>query len=489
MGTSRKNPAIYFKSLELENVRCFGEKQTLRLLDGNGDLSQWTLILGDNGVGKTTLLQCLAWMRPVPVWKEPEKGGKPDDIGPAINNEENEVFNSLLRLASEESLKLAVILTIDQDLGGVTKEGKEIKIGLSVVPDEDGKIDKIEPDKSSYSKLKKRWKELTDLEPTDLEPTIFAYNATRYMGSSNREEREFSDPLASLFAGGPTELYDAEEILLDFDYRALMEKSDNAPKKESDPEEEDPSPSHGERLQQVKRLIAKILPDIKSEKDIKILGPKVLGKSNLPSGVEFDTPYGPVPLSGLSLGYKTTLAWVTDMAVRFYEHYDESLNPLEEPAIVLIDEIDLHLHPRWQRKIMDNLTKHFTKTQFIATTHSPSMAQAAANANLVVLRREDDDDHVVIEDSPRFVEAWRVDQILNVLFGVHSRSPRIEEMFKTRNELLDKLDPTPSDEDKLKDIEEELDNLPTAERREDQEAMDLIRQAAALLKERESHQQ
>ena len=66
---SPKQPLIYFSSLELENVRCFGEqRQTLELTDNaKGQPAQWTLLLGDNGVGKTTLLQCLAWMRPVPA--------------------------------------------------------------------------------------------------------------------------------------------------------------------------------------------------------------------------------------------------------------------------------------------------------------------------------------------------------------------------------------------------------------------------------------
>ena len=65
MSDSEVRPAIYFNSIELENVRCFGELQRLDLSDESGNPVQWTLILGDNGVGKTTLLQCLAWMRPV----------------------------------------------------------------------------------------------------------------------------------------------------------------------------------------------------------------------------------------------------------------------------------------------------------------------------------------------------------------------------------------------------------------------------------------
>ena len=60
MSTEEKPcEGVYFLSLTLENVRCFGESQTLDLSDGNGKPAQWTVILGDNGTGKTTLLQTL----------------------------------------------------------------------------------------------------------------------------------------------------------------------------------------------------------------------------------------------------------------------------------------------------------------------------------------------------------------------------------------------------------------------------------------------
>ena len=79
MAKSPNQPPIYFTSLELENVRCFGERQILDLTDNEGKLAQWTILLGDNGVGKTTLLQCLAWMRPVPASKSPEDDDPRDD--------------------------------------------------------------------------------------------------------------------------------------------------------------------------------------------------------------------------------------------------------------------------------------------------------------------------------------------------------------------------------------------------------------------------
>jgi len=56
----------YFLSVTVENVRCFRAPVTLYLSNGNGRPAQWTVILGDNGTGKTTLLQAIATVRPDP---------------------------------------------------------------------------------------------------------------------------------------------------------------------------------------------------------------------------------------------------------------------------------------------------------------------------------------------------------------------------------------------------------------------------------------
>jgi ATPase subunit of ABC transporter with duplicated ATPase domains len=60
-------PPAYFLSIELENVLCFKTRQKLDLSDAQGFPAQWTVILGNNGVGKTTLLRSLAGMEPKPV--------------------------------------------------------------------------------------------------------------------------------------------------------------------------------------------------------------------------------------------------------------------------------------------------------------------------------------------------------------------------------------------------------------------------------------
>lgn len=454
MASSQRQSLIYFHSLELENVRCFGERQVLKLTDDQGRLPQWTLLLGDNGVGKTTLLQCLAWMRPVPAFspKESEPGeGEPDTIEPFLNDAENAVLNSLLRVGTEVTLELQATLSIGQALGVAKKTSPRIKTGIRLVG-KNGQLQQRELTTNSGPPG------LNKLDPHDL--PIFAYGASRRMGVANLDEGELSDPLASLFLT-TAELYDAEEILLNFDYLARRGRR-----------------GYKQRLQKVKEVLAVILPDVTNAEGIQILGPKVPGKPEEPSGVRFETPYGVVPLTRLSLGYQTTLAWATDLALRLYGHYPDSPNPLAEPAIVLVDEIDLHLHPRWQRQIIEYLTQHFPKIQFIATAHSPLMVQAATNVNLAVLQQQDD--QVVIENQPHFVESWRVDQILtSELFGVSARSRRIEGLIVERNRLLDKLKRSPKEEARLRELKCELDNLPT-------ETTDLIRRATALLEQQES---
>ena len=76
----------------------------------------------------------------------------------------------------------------------------------------------------------------------------------------------------------------------------------------------------------------------------------------------------------LSDGERGTLALVLDLTRRLAQANPEMTDPAAEAeAVVLIDEIDLHLHPKWQRQIVRNLTAAFPRCQFIATTHSPQV--------------------------------------------------------------------------------------------------------------------
>src|SRR5215467_5313015 len=145
MASPQQQPLIYFHSLELENVRCFGERQVLKLTDEQGRLAQWTLLLGDNGVGKTTLLQCLAWMRP-------KKGGEPNTIEPALTNEENAVLNSLLRVGPEVTLELKATLSMDQALGVAKRKIRTIETHIRLIGKK-GELQDMPPERSPGKRL------------------------------------------------------------------------------------------------------------------------------------------------------------------------------------------------------------------------------------------------------------------------------------------------------------------------------------------------
>jgi predicted ATP-binding protein involved in virulence len=91
-------------------------------------------------------------------------------------------------------------------------------------------------------------------------------------------------------------------------------------------------------------------------------------------------------VSQLSAGEKSLFALVSDIARRLAIANPKSEDPLKEGGgIVIIDEIDLHLHPRWQRKIVRKLTEVFPKLQFIITTHSPLILGSIKSENIRLL--------------------------------------------------------------------------------------------------------
>lgn len=103
-----------------------------------------------------------------------------------------------------------------------------------------------------------------------------------------------------------------------------------------------------------------------------------------------------IPFNYLSDGYRNMVAMVADIA-----HRSARLNPHEgeeaakrTKGIVLIDEIDLHLHPKWQRRVVEDLQHAFPELQFIATTHSPFILQSLAPGEVIDLNQSVEPEHV-----------------------------------------------------------------------------------------------
>ena len=93
-------------------------------------------------------------------------------------------------------------------------------------------------------------------------------------------------------------------------------------------------------------------------------------------------------LDQLSGGYRIVLALAADLARRMAQGNPHREDPLESEAVVLVDEVDLHLHPRWQQRVLDDLRRTFPNTQFIVSTHSPQVLTTVPPEQIVELRRE-----------------------------------------------------------------------------------------------------
>lgn len=92
-----------------------------------------------------------------------------------------------------------------------------------------------------------------------------------------------------------------------------------------------------------------------------------------------------ININNLSSGEKLLLQLLADISRRLTLANPSLDNPLEGTGIVLIDEIELHLHPKWQRNIIPALTKTFPNVQFIVTTHSPQVLSYVPNGSVFAI--------------------------------------------------------------------------------------------------------
>ena len=319
---------LYLLSVAVENVRCFGPQQTLQLSRPGGHPYAWTVIFGDNGAGKTTLLQAVCSVASTLQDHKEVPSFIRYNWWPRRRPTKSAVVNAEVLLRPREIAQFSV---------------------------------RYAPERGRVSPPP-RW----DFNRSGT-LNYFGYGASRrYLNAadSGRKPLESSGD-ESLFVD-EAELLNAEEWFIQMSHfgparRQLREA--RAAKK-------------------VRDLLKSLLLDVR---DIRIATRQ--GRSS----VEFLTHYGWVPLRELSMGYRTLITWIVDFARRLYVLNPRSANPLAAPAVVCVDEIDLHLHQRWQRNLMKSLSEVFPKTQFICSAHNRTVAQAVpADANLVLLRRKGD---------------------------------------------------------------------------------------------------
>ena len=182
------------------------------------------------------------------------------------------------------------------------------------------------------------------------------------------------------------------------------------------------------------------LPELKAVRDA--LSKALLGKferprmmGNPPELVIYEKDTGkPFKVSQLSDGYRSMLALVMDLSRRMAQVHDENndrINPiLHTPAIVLIDEIELHLHPSWQQTVITTLIDIFPNTQFIVTTHSPQVLTTIQPRHIRIL--SDGKVYPVNEQT----EGAESSRLMKHIFNVDQRPQNIE-IVKTLRDYSD----------------------------------------------------
>lgn len=421
---------MFLLKLELENVRSL-ERLDLSFEGGEVPTRRWTMLLGENGCGKSTILKSVALLM-AGSNALPELLGKPD---------------TWIRLGSKSCLFRAHLVT-------AAGERRTVEFTLHRG---DRMLDVFERNKDTLRAL----------------DHALAHAFRNYMTVGYGVSRRFSPPgqavwkeeqfrskraqaVATMFSPDAT-LQSLQSWAMDIHYRRS-----------------------GAGLRTVKDTLDGLLPGITFDR---------IDREE--KQVLFRTPDGIVPLEHLSDGYQNVAAWCGDLVYRVTDLNPDYKNPLQARGLLLIDEIDLHLHPVWQRRLREYINHKFPKLQILASTHSPLTAQQCQEGELFSLQRPRQGASPILAPFPGDPQKLMVHQLmLNPMFGLDTLDSRqTQEDREAYRSLSRRRKLSSPDRQRLSDLKQTLQNIPdwSTQSLADQEELLLLRDIRSELQDRDSN--
>ena len=203
--------------------------------------------------------------------------------------------------------------------------------------------------------------------------------------------------------------------------------------------------------------------------------------------VSLDTQSGrreDLTLDQMGGGYRVVLALAADLARRMAQGNPHRAKPCACEAIVLIDEIDLHLHPAWQQRVLDDLLRTFPNTQFLVSTHSPQVLTSVEPERIVELSRENG---AVVAGYAGGVATYGAESgtVLALVMGVPNR-PKDNEFVKKLDRYRSLIDDDEGESEEAIDLRSELNRISPYDHALDETDMEIRRRT--VLKNLGKHQ-